>query len=225
MNFEIQKILNWNKVHACMMLIACLISMYASDTFILSVVSLTSFGIYVYMFRSELSKYSLFAGYPNLITLLRIVLLVFICIFWRQLGTLVVFSMFLSNILLDWLDGFVARKLGLTSDFGLYLDMETDAFLVSVISLIIWMSNDFHWVILFSGFLRYPYAVLLLFINKGNKKEPKRFYASFVTGFFYVSLLMAFLSRSTFAEYTLYISSILIIISFSRSLYFQVSSI
>lgn len=222
MSFKIQKILNWNKVHVAVMLVACLISVYSSSIVILGIVSMVSFTAYIYMFRTELSKYSPFAGYANLITLFRIIIISLICAYWQQLALSTVLLISVIGVLLDWLDGLVARKLNLTSEFGLYLDMETDAFLVSAVSIILWISYDFHWIILISGLLRYPYAVLLLFINRGNKKEPKRFYASFITGFFYVSLMFAFLSQSTFAEYTLYTSSSLIIISFSRSLYFQV---
>lgn len=205
------------------MLIASLISVYTSSIIVLGAVSLVSFAAYIYMFSAELSNYSPFAGYANWITLFRVIIISFICVFWQQLALSTVLLISVIGVLLDWLDGFLARKLNLTSEFGLYLDMEADAFLVSVVSIILWISYDFHWIILLSGLLRYPYAVLLLFINGGNKKEPKRFYASFITGFFYISLLLAFLSQSTLAEYILYSSSILIILSFSRSLYFQIA--
>jgi phosphatidylglycerophosphate synthase len=57
-------------------------------------------------------------------------------------------------LLLDGLDGLVARRLGEVSDFGAHFDMETDALLVAVLSVASLVAGAPPWVLAF-GALRY----------------------------------------------------------------------
>jgi phosphatidylglycerophosphate synthase len=64
--------------------------------------------------------------------------------------------------LLDGVDGWLARRSGMSSAFGARFDMETDALLVLVLSLLVWHADKAGaWVIL-AGLLRY------LFIAAGR---------------------------------------------------------
>ena len=75
---------------------------------------------------------------PNILTLLRIALIpVFVVCFyipfeWSYLATTVVFTLAAFT---DWLDGYLARKLQQTSQFGAFLDPVADKLMV-VIALI-----------------------------------------------------------------------------------------
>lgn len=62
------------------------------------------------------------------------------------------------TLLLDGVDGYVARKLGTCSDFGARFDMESDAFFILVLSAgVIILFNAPLWVILI-GAMRYLYV-------------------------------------------------------------------
>ena len=62
------------------------------------------------------------------------------------------------SIALDGVDGFLARRLGLCSDFGARYDMEVDALLILLLSLAAWsFGKAGAWVIL-SGGLRYAFV-------------------------------------------------------------------
>jgi CDP-diacylglycerol--glycerol-3-phosphate 3-phosphatidyltransferase len=71
---------------------------------------------------------------PNLLTLLRIALIpVFVVLFytdtrWAHAATALVFAL---AAVTDWLDGYLARRLGLTSAFGAFLDPVADKLMVS----------------------------------------------------------------------------------------------
>jgi CDP-diacylglycerol--glycerol-3-phosphate 3-phosphatidyltransferase len=73
-------------------------------------------------------------GIPNIITLLRIALIpVFIICFYlpfahAHLSAAIIFALACFT---DWLDGFLARKLGQTSPFGTFLDPVADKLLVA----------------------------------------------------------------------------------------------
>jgi len=65
-------------------------------------------------------------------------------------------------ILLDGVDGWLARRSGMSSAFGARFDMEVDALLILVLSLLVWYTGKAGpWVIL-AGLLRY------LFIGAGR---------------------------------------------------------
>ena len=75
-------------------------------------------------------------GMPNLLTSLRIVMIpVLVIVFyllpleWRYIASAVVFSI---AAVTDWLDGYLARKLGQTTTFGAFLDPVADKLIVAV---------------------------------------------------------------------------------------------
>lgn len=64
----------------------------------------------------------------------------------------------LAALILDGVDGKLARRSGMTSEFGARFDMETDAVLVLLFSILAWqMDKAGSWVIL-SGLLRYLFV-------------------------------------------------------------------
>jgi len=73
---------------------------------------------------------------PNLLTSMRIVLIpvlvvafYFLPVDWRYMASSIIFSI---AALTDWLDGYLARRLGQTTTFGAFLDPVADKLLVAV---------------------------------------------------------------------------------------------
>ena len=90
---------------------------------------------------------------PNSITLLRIALLpLFIVLFywpapWGRPVAALVFSL---AGLTDWLDGYLARRLGQTSSFGAFLDPVADKLMVAV-ALVLVVQTDARWWVALSA--------------------------------------------------------------------------
>lgn len=61
-------------------------------------------------------------------------------------------------LLLDGVDGWIARRRGLVSDFGARFDMETDAALILVLSLLAWQFDKAGAWVLLAGLLRYAFV-------------------------------------------------------------------
>jgi phosphatidylglycerophosphate synthase len=59
-------------------------------------------------------------------------------------------------LMLDWLDGFVARRTRSASELGARFDMETDAFLILVLSL--YVADATGWWVLVIGLARYAFV-------------------------------------------------------------------
>ena len=64
--------------------------------------------------------------------------------------------------LLDALDGALARRSGMASAFGARFDMETDALLILVLSLLTWRTGKVGAWVLASGLLRYVFVAACL---------------------------------------------------------------
>lgn len=72
---------------------------------------------------------------PNILTLLRVLLIpVFVLLFYipAQWGHLAASAVFALASLTDWLDGYLARRLGQTTPFGAFLDPVADKLIVAV---------------------------------------------------------------------------------------------
>ncbi|WP_168201387.1 CDP-alcohol phosphatidyltransferase family protein [Qingshengfaniella alkalisoli] len=66
-----------------------------------------------------------------------------------QIGRLMVAGLAVFLLALDGLDGFLARRTGLVSAFGARFDMEVDALLTLVLSLVLWRTGIVASVVLF----------------------------------------------------------------------------
>jgi phosphatidylglycerophosphate synthase len=59
---------------------------------------------------------------------------------------------------LDGLDGWMARRTGMTSGFGARFDMETDALLILVLSVLVWQHEKAGAWVLLCGLMRYGFV-------------------------------------------------------------------
>ncbi len=86
---------------------------------------------------------------PNLLTLMRIVLIpIFIIVFylpfqWAHATAAVIFA---AAGFTDWLDGYLARKLKMMSPFGAFLDPVADKLLVSTSLLLLVGVKDINYI-------------------------------------------------------------------------------
>lgn len=59
---------------------------------------------------------------------------------------------------LDGVDGWLARRTGMSSAFGARFDMETDAAMILVLSILVWEHGKAGWWVLLSGLMRYAFV-------------------------------------------------------------------
>ena len=86
---------------------------------------------------------------PNTLTIIRILLIpVFILVFylpynWTHAAAAILFAL---GAFTDWLDGYLARKLGQTSRFGAFLDPVADKLLVAVALVLLVQADPRAWL-------------------------------------------------------------------------------
>ncbi|MFI5309174.1 MAG: CDP-alcohol phosphatidyltransferase family protein, partial [Polyangiales bacterium] len=128
-------------------------------------------GLFVWAHRGRFTPAGGF-GAANALTALRLFAIVAIpsaCGHDPGLGAA---ALVLAIFALDGLDGFIARRNGLASTFGARFDMECDALLVLVCSLVLYLHGRLGSYVLVAGALRYLY-VLALPLLPGSGEAPR----------------------------------------------------
>ncbi len=69
---------------------------------------------------------------------------------------------------LDGVDGFLARRLNLTSEFGARFDMEIDALLLLILSALVWQTGQAGAWVLLIGLMRYAFVAASWFVKPLN---------------------------------------------------------
>lgn len=90
-----------------------------------------------------------FTSWPNILTLGRIILIpIFIGVFylpfnWAKPAAAIIFALASAT---DWLDGYLARKLGQTSPFGTFLDPVADKLLIATSLLLLVSLKEIQYI-------------------------------------------------------------------------------
>ncbi len=119
-------------------------------------------------------------GMANYITLGRAVL---VSVFAGFIGfpqavtdsSLLIVSIGILALVLDGVDGWVARSTGTAGPFGARFDMELDGFFILILCLLVIEAGRTGWWVLWAGLLRYIYVVAGLLISRLRQPlEPRK---------------------------------------------------
>lgn len=160
-------------------------------------------------------------GLANLVTSLRFSLVLSLTAPPAWLSTKSCVAITVGILILDGLDGWLARMRGDVSAFGAHFDMETDALLVLVVGLRLWLDVGYPAWVLLAGLLRYVY-VLCLWIAPGTGREAPR---SPFGRYAFPTVIVGFIAGlSTHGEYgslCVAVGTLTVSVSFARSFYFS----
>ena len=186
-------------------------------------VSVLSFGIYIIKLPHFLPRFPMLIGYPNWISLSRLIVILITVSFHKSLSDITLLIIFGSVILLDGLDGSIARRFNQTSKAGEYMDMEIDALFVFLLSSIHYEVQKLPIWIIIPGSMRYVYGLLFFWMPEPQKSKPGKRIRSFIAAVFFISLLFPFLfNKEIYTPFAMF-SSILIIISFGISAVYRMT--
>lgn len=77
-------------------------------------------------------------------------------------------------LILDGVDGWLARRSRMQSPFGARFDMETDAFFILILAALVWQSNKTGAWIMLAGAMRYGFVALGQWLPWLNQPLPPR---------------------------------------------------
>ncbi len=179
-----KRVQNWNQLHSISMLGALLTVIGTRNYHFLPVFFFVSIVLFFIQNRQEKHLWS----YANRVTLFRLGLILMASWYLKEWNSTVLLLFLSVALALDGLDGYLARKYNQTSEFGAYLDMETDSFFVAILALWWWQNEITGWWILIIGFMRYIY-VLIFMVVKSKGKEKSTHFAKTIAVVFMIGML------------------------------------
>ncbi len=179
-----------------------------------------SFSCLIWLGRSSFTPSGRF-GVANAITVLRLFLMLALAAPPRTLPPLRALGLVAVVLSLDLLDGWCARRFGDASPFGAHFDMETDALLVLLLTLRLWLAEGFGAWVLWAGLLRYLY-VLWLWLWPGTGREaPRSLFGRLAFLLLMLGLCCGLVLPGAWGMSGVALGTLIVTASFARSGYFS----
>lgn len=165
------RLVDWSRRHALVLLSATVLAVGFASAWWLVVPASLSFAALVRE-HEALHAPPVSFGWANWVTALRLVGTLALPAL-ATIGPLAVAAGATVVFALDGIDGWIARRSGLASEFGEYFDKETDALLMLVLCLLLYEAGRFGAWILLPGLLRYGFVVFLMLARPPEPKERR----------------------------------------------------
>lgn len=155
-------------------------------------------------------------GTANSLTAVRLLCILLLAI-WPWSADAASLSLVLIGLLLlvaDGIDGWLARRLDQTSEFGEFFDKETDAFFLLVLCLLAIDMRGYTIALIAVGLLRYVFALVLYTCEPPAEKEPRSAAARYLYVTMMAVLLAAFLPIPVLPPVLVGLTAVVLIASF-----------
>ncbi len=163
----------WDRFHCLGMLIMSAVFLAGGVLLPMILFSLLSFSFLWIRGWSAISHLRPAGGMANRVTLARFAGLILLILFRERLTRMEITSGLAVLILLDGLDGYIARKRKEKTTFGAWFDMESDALFVCLVSCVLYLDGLIGWPILIPAFLRYVNVFILWLLNLHGFREGR----------------------------------------------------
>jgi phosphatidylglycerophosphate synthase len=158
-------------------------------------------------------------GLANAVTALRYGLVLLLAAI-RSAGPLAA-SIVVAVLVLDGLDGFIARRSRTASSFGARFDTECDALLVLVAGVVLALSGRLGAWILVPGLLRYLYAIAMVLVPGSRGEAPRSDLGRYVFAAMVTSLAASLWPLAPIHPALSFSAALLVVYSFARSSYWS----
>lgn len=119
----------------------------------------------------------------------------------------------------DGLDGWLARRGGLDSEFGAFFDKETDALFLLILCALAAFRGRLPVWILGAGLLRYGFVLVLFLVPPADTTEERATWARFTYGGMVTALLASFFPYPILYRPLVVLATGALVLSFARSLW------
>jgi phosphatidylglycerophosphate synthase len=205
----------WNKYHCFAMFAASLIFIINHSFYPFLIISLVSFSLLWVIGWPEIRQIN--GGLANWVTAIRYFGLVILSFLYLKLTGVQITTWLIILVILDGLDGYLARKFHHRTKMGAYFDMETDALFICIVSCILLIRGLTRYYILIPAFMRYFYVVLLYMTGLQVITEERTRFGPAVAVIMFLILAFAFVLPGGARFYLLVTGSIMISGSFIYS--------
>jgi phosphatidylglycerophosphate synthase len=211
----------WTHRHAAGLIGAGAISLLLQSPIPATVFGVLSLLLLVFHHRGRWTPSGIF-GPANMVTMVRLAMVAGLCTmgFLEGLGpasALLVFTIFA----LDGLDGWLAKRTRQAGVFGAAFDMECDALLVLVGTLLLYLRGRLGVYILIPGFLRYVYSLGVACLPGGGAEPPPSRLGRYAFSVFAISMMVSLWPIEPIHVPLAVVSTLLIAGSFARGVWWS----
>ena len=204
----------WVNAHAVVMLVATGATLLSYTAAPIAIGAIVSFG-YLVISRKWLQWQQKTMGrYAHQLTLIRLLLLCYAAARLPDIEAMTLLLLFAGNVILDVVDGYIARKLDQATHFGMVFDREVDGVYVLIASLYFYLVAGIPAWILVPGLLPYGYRLIAWALGNPSISGKKRPRAAFLAGVNFVLILVAVWLTGDARFIVLVISTAIVTISF-----------
>ena len=206
--------------HALLLLAGLAGSLRAQTPLLCAALGCVNFTVLLGMCRRALTPRGNF-GLPNALTALRVLLVGALA---SPVGVLSIHGgalLALAILLLDGVDGAVARARGEASAFGAYFDMETDALFVLIATLRLHLLEGYGAWVLTAGVLRYAYVLAVRLLPGSGREAPRSLLGRIAFASLAVGLIAGLALPGSLGSACVLSGTVIVSASFARSFYFS----
>ena len=132
-------------------------------------------------------------GLANKITLIRFAGLTTIVLLAFRISNQTLSLLFFVLVLIDGLDGYLARKKDQCTQFGAYFDSETDALFVCLVSVLLVSKGLSAKWILIPAWIKYYYTVFIDLAGLNSAPEKRTLFGAAAAVIMFLALVLAFI--------------------------------
>jgi len=208
----------WTRWHAALVLVAFGMAVFLGSVSPVAAVGAVSLAALVAARRGGWTSSGRF-GAANVVTAGRALVVWAVGMRLHHAPEPVLAAIVLGLFALDALDGWLARRQGTSSEFGALFDMETDAYFVLTVELVLYQRGDFGAWIVVTGVLRYVYVLVRALVparrpDVARSRFGRLAFTSLALGLFFAFALPGVLGMAAALAGTA-----LVTLSFARSFY------
>jgi len=209
----------WDTNHCFSMTVVGIIYWFFPWKILFLMVVIPSFLYLLFSEKKTLQKLWPIGGYANWVTLLRLIGLLLLFTLSGSLNNNQVMWILIVFVILDGVDGFLARHFHQETSVGANFDMETDALYVCFVSILLFERGLADSWILLIGFMRYFYVFLVFSSHMHLLAEKRTRFGPTIAVVLFIALLIPFgVPRSIYYPLLIF-ASVLVILSFVWSFY------
>ncbi len=215
---------NWDILHAILVTSGFFLFLIFDCIFPIVILAGTSFAHFIWQNKNIFYTIKPFGGYANWVTIFRLSVLLSLGIFYNNYDGVTIAYIAAFALILDGVDGFLARKLKTASNFGATLDGESDAFFVLLFSVIVYALDYVDAWIMWVGMLRYIYVLVCYLVWQDVLDEPVSYLRKTIAVVIMGVILTPFLLPNQYYIPLLMIATTAITLSFVKSFIFQIKN-
>jgi phosphatidylglycerophosphate synthase len=210
----------FSRFNAVALLLACGVALARHAAFPYVGAGALSFALLVVVCRGAHTPSGVF-GWGNALTTLRFALASAVGLVPPSVPLWALGATVLTVFALDGLDGWVAKRRGEACAFGAYFDMETDAYFVLLIGIVLVLRGRYGAWVLGVGLLRYVYVLTLALIPARGGEQPRSSFGRHAFTSLMLGLTLGLMLGEPFGTVATALGCGLVTASFLRSFYWS----